>query len=126
MKDSAAALPVRVSSVHLFVGCERSTLLWSMSRHPVKIVGSVPPAYSWRLCHGMQAAGGASGIAKAVAEAALAAAKSAASVRAAQEHGSVTVTETRRFAGKDVQARSVLCLVLRQHRCQRHGQRSAH
>ncbi|GAB4820469.1 hypothetical protein N2152v2_007515 [Parachlorella kessleri] len=39
---------------------------------------------------------------KAVAEAALAAAKNAASVTAAQHYGKVVVTETRRFAGKDI------------------------
>jgi hypothetical protein len=39
---------------------------------------------------------------KAVAAAALAAAKSAASVSAGQQHGMVTVTETRRFAGQNI------------------------
>ncbi len=74
------------------------------------------PAASWvwlEASHGstysVQGVTGASDAAKAAAEAALAAAKTAASVRAAQEHGSVTVTETRRFAGKDVQASSAVC-----------------
>lgn len=61
-----------------------------------------------------QGGSGASSAAKAAAEAALAAAKTAASVRAAQEHGSVIVTETRRFAGKDVQARLAVRLKLQQ------------
>jgi hypothetical protein len=39
---------------------------------------------------------------KAVAAAALAAAKGAASATAAQQYGKVVVTETRRFAGKDI------------------------
>ncbi len=43
--------------------------------------------------------------ARAAAAAALAAAKGAASATAAAQHGRVTVTETRRFAGQDVQAR---------------------
>ncbi len=47
-------------------------------------------------------AAAAAGDKKAVAAAALAAAKSAASVTAAQQYGKVVVTETRRFAGKDV------------------------
>ena len=44
--------------------------------------------------------------ARAAAEAALAAAKGAASGTAAAQHGKVTVTETRRFAGKEIQARA--------------------
>lgn len=46
--------------------------------------------------------------ARAAAEAALAAAKGAASGTAAAQHGKVTVTETRRFAGKEIQARAAV------------------